>query len=248
MCPDPDIRYILYNNGEKQVVDYTQSDWLRQSIWDPTKEDVFLIHGYAGGDDVLPMVVLRDGAHTCGLISRYVIFRLHRIIALDPARPLIPPASRLSSGDAGAVHVLHTNAGHYGEAGRGGHVDFCINGGRIQPYCEDAEIDVQLCSHVWAVCYMAESLYPQMSKKAEPCSRRCPSGPRPGNRVGLPVFMGQSTPLTASGSYCVHDKYPPFCPTKQGEIGDKRCCLKAPDIVAPETEVSIVSTTPNLFS
>lgn len=63
---------------------------------------------------------------------------MHRIIALDPARPLIPAASRLNSGDASAVHVIHTNAGHYGEAGRSGHVDFCINGGKIQPYCENA--------------------------------------------------------------------------------------------------------------
>lgn len=66
------------------------------------------------------------------------MFRLHRIIALDPARPLVTGSIRLSSGDAAAVHVLHTNAGHYGEAGRAGHVDFCINGGKIQPYCENS--------------------------------------------------------------------------------------------------------------
>lgn len=61
LCPDPDIKYFLYADGVKQEVDYTQTDWLRQSIWNSTKEDVFLIHGYAGGDDDLPMVVLRDG-------------------------------------------------------------------------------------------------------------------------------------------------------------------------------------------
>lgn len=71
-------------------------------------------------------------------MSRNVKFRVHRIVALDPARPLIPQASRLTSGDAGAVQVLHTNAGHYGEAGRAGHVDFCINGGRVQPFCENS--------------------------------------------------------------------------------------------------------------
>lgn len=79
------------------------------------------------------------GAHVCGLISQYVLFRIHRIIALDPARPLINPQTRLSEGDAAAVHVLHTNAGNYGEMGRNGHVDFCINGGRVQPYCENAD-------------------------------------------------------------------------------------------------------------
>lgn len=42
---------------------------------------------------------------------------------------------------------------------------------------------------------MAESLNPQMAKRAEPCSRRCPTGPRPGHRIGIPVMMGQFTPL-----------------------------------------------------
>jgi phospholipase A1 protein A len=145
----------------------------------------------------------------------------------------------LDSGNAAAVHIFHTNAGHYGESGKSGHVDFCINGGRIQPFCENTKIDEQLCSHVWAVCYLAESLFSDFVKKAEPCSRRCPTGPRPGHRIGIPIPMGQSTPLTASGSYCVHDNYPPFCPTKAGGVGDKRCCLKAPDIKPPTTETDI---------
>lgn len=63
-CPDPDINFILYNsNGTKKVVDFFQSDWLRHSGFDPNKEDVFIIHGYAGGDDTLPIVVLRDGSY-----------------------------------------------------------------------------------------------------------------------------------------------------------------------------------------
>ncbi|XP_060527849.1 phospholipase A1 member A-like [Cylas formicarius] len=299
LCPDPDVRFVLYTNDKRQPVDQGQTDWLRQSVWDPLKENILLIHGYAGGEDTLPINVVRDaymrngsyniwmvdwgalgeppcyrasvhnmravarctgefisslriaglptekltcvghslGAHVCGLISQFVLFRMHRIVALDPARPLITNNVRLTNGAANAVHVLHTNAGHYGESGRTGHVDFCINGGRIQPYCEGADIDAQLCSHVWAVCYMAESLMPSLRRKAEPCSRRCPSAPRPGvNRVGIPVLMGQGTPLTASGSYCVHDDYPPYCPRKQGDIGDPRCCLKAPEIVQPAIE------------
>nr|CAI5824051.1 unnamed protein product [Callosobruchus analis] len=281
LCPDPNVRYILYTNGEKQTVDYLQSDWLRQSIWDSTKEDILLIHGYAGGDDALPMVVLRDayiqngsynvwvvdwgnlspppcyraavnnmkavarctgdllasmraaglpterltcvghslGAHVCGLISETVVFRMHRIVGLDPARPLVPPANRLTSGAANAVHILHTNAGHYGEGGRGGHVNFCING-----------VDIQLCSHVWAICYMAESLFPEMSKKRSLA---------PG--VALrDLGLGIGWEFHASGSYCIQDKYPPFCPTQQGGRGDKRCCLQAPGIVpSSSTEESI---------
>jgi phosphatidylserine sn-1 acylhydrolase len=71
-------------------------------------------------------------AHVCGLMSNHLNFRLERIIALDPARPLIRPGNqnRLDSGDARSVQVIHTNAGYYGEAGRVGHIDFCVNGGR----------------------------------------------------------------------------------------------------------------------
>lgn len=61
------------------------------------------------------------------------------VIGLDPARPLIPPGLnfRLDSGDAKSVQVMHTNAGYYGEGGRVGHVDFCVNGGKRQPYCSN---------------------------------------------------------------------------------------------------------------
>lgn len=79
------------------------------------------------------------GAHLCGLMSNYLDFRIERIIGLDPARPLIKPGgvNRLDIGDAKAVQVIHTNAGHYGEGGKLGHVDFCMNGGRKQPYCDN---------------------------------------------------------------------------------------------------------------
>lgn len=66
------------------------------------------------------------------------ISHLHNyFLGLDPARPLIRASApnRLDSGDANSVQVFHTNAGHYGEMGRVGHVDFCINGGKSQPYC-----------------------------------------------------------------------------------------------------------------
>lgn len=44
-----------------QQLDINQADWLRNSGWDPEKENIFLVHGYAGGDDTLPISVLRDG-------------------------------------------------------------------------------------------------------------------------------------------------------------------------------------------
>lgn len=56
-------------------------------------------------------------------------------------------------------------------------------------------VDEQLCSHVWVICYMAESINTITAKRAEPCGRRCPTGPRPGHRIGIPILMGQHTPL-----------------------------------------------------
>lgn len=44
-------------------LDMTQADWLRQSKLDPFKENIILIHGYAGGDNTLPTAVLRDGKY-----------------------------------------------------------------------------------------------------------------------------------------------------------------------------------------
>lgn len=120
-------------------------------------------------------------------MSNHLNFRMERIVALDPARPLIRQGNqnRLDSGDAKSVQVIHTNAGYYGEGGRVGHIDFCVNGGRRwaaekkaaktellsvisfsvlyssymcphrQPYCHNTT-NVNLCSHIWSVCYMGQ--------------------------------------------------------------------------------------------
>ncbi|XP_028172070.1 phospholipase A1-like [Ostrinia furnacalis] len=287
-CPDPNVSLNLYTESEpvKKVVDLFSEDWLRQSGWEPSHETILLIHGYAGGDDTLPIAVLRDaylrrggynvlmldwgslcqppcyvaavhnlrpvarcvaealgslrraglrpdrltcvghslGAHLCGILANYLTFRLNRIIGLDPARPLIrsAPALRLDPGDARAVHVLHTNAGRYGEAARLGHADFCLNGGRSQPYCEDTPNEA-LCSHIWSICYQAESLF--RTREATPCGRRCSVRVPPSRASALPVPLGQSAPMTASGAYCIEDFSAPFCPSTPSEEGDARCCL-----------------------
>ncbi|XP_055857650.1 phospholipase A1-like [Episyrphus balteatus] len=295
-CPDPDINLYLYTklNGTRRQLDIKEGDWLRNNEWDPQKENIILIHGYAGGDNTLPMSVLRDaylrhgsynlfvadwgalalppcyvaavhnlktvarclaesftflrnsgmkvdrttcvghslGAHICGLMANYLNFRVERIIGLDPARPLIKPgnSNRLDSGDAKAVHVIHTNAGFYGETGKVGHVDFCVNGGKRQPYCGGTS-NANLCSHIWSICYLAQSIYTNQEPHAEPCSRRCPSGLRRISRsqaqynVRNAIPMGMHTPMSAFGSYCLKDNTTPFCPATEDEVGDPRCCL-----------------------
>ncbi|XP_055381689.1 uncharacterized protein LOC129612195 [Condylostylus longicornis] len=279
-CPDPDINLYLYTsmNKSKELLDVYQGDWLRNSKWDPQKENIILIHGYAGNDEALPLIVLRDAylkhgsynvfmanwgalakppcyvsaVHNLKTVARclaesYTFLRNSglrvdkttcvghslgaHICGLDPARPLIKPgnSNRLDSGDAKAVHVIHTNAGYYGETGRVGHVDFCVNGGKRQPYCSNTS-NANLCSHIWAICYLAQSIHTDYEPHAEPCSRRCPSGLRRFTKRSLARYivrnaipMGQHTPMNAVGSYCLKDDIPPYCSTSSDVIGDKRC-------------------------
>ncbi|KAJ9580490.1 hypothetical protein L9F63_024333, partial [Diploptera punctata] len=166
------------------------------------------------------------GAHMCGLVSFYLYFKIGNV-SLDPARPLIRGSNRLRSIDASVVQVIHTNAGQFGESGRLGIIDFCVNGGREQPTCEKRQ-NVALCSHVRAVCYMAESINPSTARIASPCStRKCSGGSRRGSaRIGLelPVLMGQHTPDSAAGTFCVSNSDEPYCPSGPGHPGDIRCC------------------------
>lgn len=59
---------------------------------------------------------------------------------MDPARPLIDRFAtkyfRLTKDDAHQVQIIHTNAGFLGEVNQVGHLDFCVNGGIMQPGCK----------------------------------------------------------------------------------------------------------------
>lgn len=48
-CPDPDIHVYIHtsNRPRRELRPETSSDWLRQD-YEATKENVILIHGYAG--------------------------------------------------------------------------------------------------------------------------------------------------------------------------------------------------------
>lgn len=63
---------------------------------------------------------------------------------LDPARPLVensaPGTSRLTRDDADVVQVIQTNAGVLGQLSQSGSLNFCVNGGRDQPYCKGHSI------------------------------------------------------------------------------------------------------------
>lgn len=79
------------------------------------------------------------GAHICGMVSNHLTTKQHKIIGLDPARPLIEQHAsrdyRLTRDDADNVQIIHTNAGTLGQQSLTGSLDLCINGGSLQPFC-----------------------------------------------------------------------------------------------------------------
>ncbi|CAH1407090.1 unnamed protein product [Nezara viridula] len=167
------------------------------------------------------------GAHVCGIASNYLFFRMHRIIGIDPARPLIRSQlqGRLDAGDAKVVQVIHTSS-TFGDARRSGHVDFCVNGARSQPFCANATNE-SLCSHIRSVCWLAESLDGARARIGSPCLRRCLTGSiRPSwDRRGLPVPLGHQTPDWVEGLFCVNTDEAPYCPTEEHPIGNPLCCV-----------------------
>lgn len=54
--------------------------------------------------------------------------------------------------------------------------------------------DEALCSHVWSICYQAESLF--RPRSAAPCGRRCAVRVPPSRSSALPVPLGQPAPMT----------------------------------------------------
>ncbi|KAF6210819.1 hypothetical protein GE061_013930 [Apolygus lucorum] len=157
------------------------------------------------------------GAHICGMISNHLTEKVHKIVGLDPARPLVDryggKAFRLTRDDAHVVQVVHTNAGLLGENPQVGHVDFCMNGGTLQPSClrEGRRIRQARCSHFMSACYFAAAVLrgEDATFKGVPCTSSC-------RRIrGLEEFavtMGEKTPDKARGTYCVTMTQITTCP------------------------------------
>lgn len=87
------------------------------------------------------------------MISNYLDLPQHRIVGLDPARPVINKYAdkyfRLTKDDAHIVQIIHTNAGILGEINQVGHVDFCVNGGKNQPGCKGNIISMYIYTRVY---------------------------------------------------------------------------------------------------
>ncbi|KAG4068122.1 hypothetical protein HA402_001547 [Bradysia odoriphaga] len=136
------------------------------------------------------------GAHICGMVTTHLTTRQHKIIGLDPAKPLIerqaPRSYRLTRDDADVVQVIHTNSGGLGQVSFSGSLDLCINGGKQQPFCKGHIIRRSRCSHFLSVCYLANAIFKHKIFPAVPCPRGCTKSNR------LPV-----TQITPYGSKLV---------------------------------------------
>ncbi|CAH0386747.1 unnamed protein product [Bemisia tabaci] len=158
------------------------------------------------------------GAHICGMMSNHLTHRLHKIIGLDPARPLVDRygsrAFRLTRDDANIVQVIHSNAGFLGETAQVGHVDFCVNGGRMQPNCrnEPRRIRMARCSHFMSACYFVATISDRGKRhKAYPCNTAC-TRRLPGPLGSALVPMGEHTPDGIQGTYCIQMRASRKCP------------------------------------
>ncbi|XP_057660826.1 phospholipase A1-like [Diorhabda carinulata] len=157
------------------------------------------------------------GAHICGMMSNHLDKRQHKIVGLDPARPLIDRYAnklfKLSTEDANHVQVIHTNAGFLGEVNQVGHVDFCVNGGRFQPSCYGTRLQRARCSHFQSACYFAQTVRYGNSIMGRPCKGGCPKmNSNWGFSPGKPIPMGEDTPFGVTGSYCVQTNTFKDCP------------------------------------
>ncbi|XP_065356040.1 lipase member H-A [Calliphora vicina] len=187
----------------------------------------FLTH-YGAAREKITCVGHSLGAHICGMVSNHLSVKQYKIIGLDPARPLIerkkPNRFRLSMDDANVIQVLHTNAGFLGLEDNTGHLNYCINGGRTQPYCRGNPIRRARCSHFLSICYLASATFKHKKYLGVPCPDGCVdiTGPK-----RLPItkknpfelvaqikeyYMGNDAPDNARGCYCLDVPYVKHCP------------------------------------
>lgn len=153
-------------------------------------------------------------------------FNFISFLGLDPARPLINRYGskyfRLTRDDAEIVQIIHTNAGFLGDIDRAGHVDFCVNGGMIQPGCKGNRVRKYVigyfshftnivigkfshykyfnyagqarCSHFQSACYFAATVRNGQLLMGRPCTPKCPKPKNTGILPGQAIPMGEDTP------------------------------------------------------
>ncbi|XP_031636935.1 phospholipase A1-like [Contarinia nasturtii] len=175
------------------------------------------------------------GAHICGMVSNHLTSKQHKIIGLDPARPLIERHAshgyRLTRDDANVVQIIHTNAGTLGQQSLTGSLDLCINGGSLQPFCRRGlRLNRNRCSHFLSVCYLANAIFKHKLFPYKACPKGCVKNNSP--LFGLTRYtfkpmqyssliklmhIGQDVPEETTGSYCVQVDFAKHCPFNEDD-------------------------------
>ncbi|XP_011878188.1 PREDICTED: pancreatic triacylglycerol lipase-like [Vollenhovia emeryi] len=221
--------YLQYDNYNVIVVDWSSIS-IRPYIWASRRVMLvgrfvatminFLVkHGMDSSQTVLVGHSL--GAHVVGIAARSANSDISYVVGLDPALPgfsLAGPGSRISSGDAKYVEIIHTNGGLLGFLAAIGDVDFYPNGGQRQLGCV---VDVGgACSHARSYRFFAESINSAVGFHGRSCSSylRFKLGLCNGSQTSI---MGGHKPLlSARGNYYLMTN--PSFPYASGPLARRR--------------------------
>ena len=141
----------------------------------------FLMAAYVlHGPGNVHVIGFGTGAHIAGIAGRLLQERtgnlVGRITGLDPSLHFPARRFRLTQSNANFVDVSYTGLAKLGNLAnaigfRTGHVQFYVNGGDIQPNCQNFALFIDpFCSHTAATYYFAKSIKVR-DVKACPCSR-----------------------------------------------------------------------------
>ncbi|EZA59904.1 hypothetical protein DMN91_000433 [Ooceraea biroi] len=171
--------YVKHDDYNVIVIDWSKIS-IRPYIWASTRVkmvgmfvssmiDFLVKHGLDLSQTTLIGHSL--GAHVSGLAARFAKGDVNYVVGLDPALPgfyLAGPGSRISSGDATYVEIIHTNGGLLGFLAAIGDVDFFPNGGSKQLGCL---IDIGgSCSHARSYRFYAESILSDVGFHGRKCN------------------------------------------------------------------------------
>ncbi|KAL3889396.1 hypothetical protein ACJMK2_001740 [Sinanodonta woodiana] len=218
---DENVIAVDWEKGADQFF-YTQAVANTRVVGALISQMMYTLDKVAGGSSLARMHLIGHslGSHVAGYAGERTL-GTGRISGLDPAGPLFEwtdPKVRLDPSDALFVDVIHTNANGYGIASSVGHVDFYPNGGKLQPGCLDAFINILIggqfdkmgegvaCSHMRVVSLFTESINSNCHFQSYPCKSCTTCG------MGC-AKMGYDAPQgNPQGNYFLStNSQPPFC-------------------------------------
>ncbi|KAJ8913832.1 hypothetical protein NQ315_003741 [Exocentrus adspersus] len=143
------------------------------------------------------------GAHICGMVSNHLNIKQHKIVGrcVWTRQDLLSTVTLIENSNSPEMMLikckLSTQTPDFlGDINQIGHVDFCVNGGRLQPNCKGNRLRRARCSHFQSACYFAQTVKLGTSMIGKPCVARCPKiSSNWGFLPGRSIPMGHDTPF-----------------------------------------------------